>query len=364
MSLSHSRKNIRPVITAIALAISLVACAPTNGEAAAKGKSAKSDATAAGGDTVVARIGSAVITQADLDEEMHKSNMKAIQAYYDAQKQTLDMLVDQRVMDAEATAKSKTSDELKNEILAGVPQVTDADAEKFFNDNKARLGGQTLDALRDKIKAYLQNQNQQQAMTDYIADARKRQNVSIEMEPPRVTVDVGEKDPKKGPSDAPVQIVEFSDFQCPFCGRVEPTIKQIEAKYGDKIQFVFRDFPLTSLHPNAQGAAEAANCANEQGKYWPYHDKLFSSQQALQPDKLKQYAVDLGLDAKAFNECVDSGRYRPDIQKDVEEGQRLGVTGTPAFFVNGRFLSGAQPLQAFSEIIDEELARGGHSATN
>ncbi len=125
---------------------------------------------------------------------------------------------------------------------------------------------------------------------------------------------------------------------------------------------MFRDFPL-GFHDRAQAAAEAAQCANVQGKFWEYHDKLFENQRALQTESLKQYAVDLGLDADDFGECLDSGRFRDDVIQDQREGSTYGVRGTPAFFINGRFLSGNQPFDAFAKIIDEELERKG-TATN
>jgi len=168
--------------------------------------------------------------------------------------------------------------------------------------------------------------------------------------------------PSKGPADAPVQIVEFSEFQCPYCGRVEPTVQQILSTYGDKVRLVFADFPLP-MHNNAQGAAEAAQCAAAQGKFWEYHDVLFANQRALEVDKLKSYAADLGLDTDAFNTCVDQATYRSQVQSHQAIGRELGVTGTPAFFINGRFLNGAQPLDAFSSIIDDELAMAGVSTS-
>jgi protein-disulfide isomerase len=128
------------------------------------------------------------------------------------------------------------------------------------------------------------------------------------------------------------------------------------------VQIVFRDYPL-GFHDRAQPAAEAAQCANEQGKFWEYHDKLFENQRALQDSNLRQYAVDLGLNAESFGECLDSGRFSDDVAQDMREGTSVGVRGTPAFFVNGRFLSGAQPFDAFAKIIDEELEQRG-IATN
>ncbi len=165
-------------------------------------------------------------------------------------------------------------------------------------------------------------------------------------------------DPAIGPQDAPALIVEFSDFQCSFCARfATETLGQIVDTYGDQVRFVYRDFPLTSMHPYAQKAAEASQCAFEQGKYWQYSDLLFQNQQALDVDSLKGYAQQLGLDTDAFNECLDSGQYASEVQKDLSEGQSYGVTGTPTFFINGRLLRGAKPFSAFQAMIEEELAR-------
>ncbi len=164
-------------------------------------------------------------------------------------------------------------------------------------------------------------------------------------------------DPAIGPPDAPVLIVEFSDYQCPFCARSAlETLPQILETYEGKIRVVFRDFPLSSIHSNAQKAAEAAECADDQGQFWAYHDTLFQNQQALDIDSLKGYAQQLGLDTGAFNECLDSGQYASEIQNDLAQGQSYGVTGTPTFFINGRLLRGAKPFSDFEAMIEEELA--------
>jgi len=162
-------------------------------------------------------------------------------------------------------------------------------------------------------------------------------------------------DPQKGLDDAKVTIIEFSDFECPFCGRAQATIQQIEEAYGDDVRFIFRDFPL-SLHQNAQPAAEAAQCANDQNKYWEYHDVLFSNQQKLDANSLLDYAEDLGLDMDEFEKCVTDRTHRSEVIADTEDGKTVGVRGTPAFFINGRPLTGAQPFSSFKTIIDEELA--------
>ncbi len=167
----------------------------------------------------------------------------------------------------------------------------------------------------------------------------------------------------KGNQDAKVTIIEFSDFQCPFCGRhFQQTLPEITEKYieTEKVRYIFRDFPL-GFHENAQKAAEAAECARfvagNDETYWKIHDKLFENQDALDIESLKQYAKELGLNTEKFNDCLDSGQMENEVKNDLEEGQNYGVKGTPAFFINGRFVSGAQPFSVFEEIIEEELAK-------
>jgi protein-disulfide isomerase len=163
--------------------------------------------------------------------------------------------------------------------------------------------------------------------------------------------------PVLGASQAPVTIVEFSDFECPYCGALYPTLKEVEKNYGDKIKVVYRQFPLASIHPNAQKAAEASLCANEQQKFWELHDAMFTDQRNLSVNALKQKAAALNLNTDQFNSCLDSGKYVDVIRRDVADGTKLGVSGTPAMFVNGRYLSGAQPYQEISKIIDDEIRR-------
>jgi protein-disulfide isomerase len=171
-------------------------------------------------------------------------------------------------------------------------------------------------------------------------------------------VDVSvDDDPARGPEDAAVTIIEFSDFQCPYCGRFfQQTLPQLMARYGDRVRFVYRDFPLDQIHPNARNAAIAAECADDQGKFWEYHDVLFSNQQALGVADLKRYAEQLGLDTDAFSKCLDSQQYNDEVNADLRDGIQAGVSGTPTFFINGRRVVGAQPLQTFQTLIDQALA--------
>src|SRR5436309_2842471 len=169
----------------------------------------------------------------------------------------------------------------------------------------------------------------------------------------------GEGAPFLGPVAAPVTIVEFSDFQCPFCKQVVPTLTQVRSRYGEKVKLVYRDFPIDGLHPQARKAAEAARCAQDQGKFWDYHDALFANAPKLSLEQLKAYAQQVGLDLPSFERCLASGAHAAAVQKSVDEGIRLGVTGTPAFFINGEFVSGAQPVESFARVIERELAREG-----
>jgi protein-disulfide isomerase len=176
-------------------------------------------------------------------------------------------------------------------------------------------------------------------------------------------------DPSWGPADAPVTIIEFSDYQCPFCLRFwSETLPQIRQEYEGKVRFVYRDFPLSSIHPWAQKAAEAAECADDQEMFWEYHDLIFENQgpliEQLNAEGLdgvltsfQTYAADLGLDTAAFNECLDSGKYTSEVLKDLQEGQSYGVQGTPAFFINGQLVSGAQPFASFKAVIDAALGQ-------
>jgi len=161
----------------------------------------------------------------------------------------------------------------------------------------------------------------------------------------------------KGPGNAAVNIVEFADFECPYCGALFSTLKKIESDYKDKLNVVYYQFPLVSIHPHAQKAAEASLCANEQGKFWQIHDEMFNDQQNLSVDELKKKAAKLGMDSEKFNACLDADKYFADIRKDVVEGSKNGISGTPAMFINGRLLVGNQSYGDIQKIIEDELRR-------
>jgi protein-disulfide isomerase len=243
------------------------------------------------------------------------------------------------------------------EVTAKVGLVTEQEIETYYQANKARLQGDEA-TVREQIRAQLQNQKLAAQRQAFLKSLRSQANVVVHLKAPPVFRAQVATDGAlaKGPATAPMTIVEFSDFHCPFCKRVLPTLTQLESQYGDSVKLVFRDFPIDRLHPQARKAHEAARCANEQGKFWAYRDVLFTKAPA-RSDQLQAYAQEAGLDMRAFDQCVASGKYQATVQQDVEEGSRAGVTGTPAFFINGRLVSGAQPLESFTRVIEEELAR-------
>ncbi len=188
--------------------------------------------------------------------------------------------------------------------------------------------------------------------------AASPEGTAVPSEPTRYQVSVDD-DPALGSADAPVVIIEFSDYQCPYCRRFRLEVfDRLREAYGDKIYFVYRDFPLMQIHPEAVPAAIAANCAGEQGAYWDFHDKLFEQTQGLSKEAYLAYAEELGLDMAAFTACIEEERYKDEVLADFRDGQRLGVTGTPTFFINGLPLVGAQPFEVFQQMIESELAGG------
>ena len=309
---------------------------------------------------VIATVGSKSVTVAEVDDKAMQApassfgSMKLSQALYEARRSALDDIVANILIDQEAKARGIDRTALiEQEITAKVPTVSDTDVAAWYQANQARVQGATLDQVRQPIKSYLTQQRMQVVREDYLNTLRTKTPVHVSLEPPRQTIATANS-PSRGPASAPVEIVEFSDFQCPFCLRAHPTVDQVLKTYGDRVHFVYRHYPLPG-HPNARPAAEAAACADEQGKFWPYHDKLFASQSKLSDADLKQDAADLGMDASKFNACVDSHKYAAKVEADVKAGQDAGVDGTPAFFINGRLISGAQPYEAFKKTIDEEL---------
>jgi len=305
-------------------------------------------------DDVVATVGDKKITRAQLEDEIRAKLIELDNQRYDALREGLDGMIAQELLKREAAARGTTPEALTTEeIEKKAPEPSDADIQKVYDENKAQLGGQTLEQIKPRIVQYLKGQKQDERRTAFIAELKKKYPTSVALKPPVVDVAAAGR-PERGPKNASVTIIEFSDYQCPFCQKAEDVVDQVMKTYADKIRLVYRDYPLP-FHPNARPASEAAACANAQGKFWEYHAKLFHGD-GLEPEKLKTYADQVGLDRKKFDDCLEKKPFKAEIDKDVKDGEKAGVNGTPAFFINGRMLSGAQPFEKFKEVIDDELA--------
>ena len=265
----------------------------------------------AGESVPVATLDGAPITEKDL--KIREQLIRLEQQAYQLRLRALESVILEKLLEKEAAARKLSIERFRKELEAMPPENRQA----------------------------------------YLAKLRGRATVEILLEAPRAPVDAG-RSPRRGAAAAPVTIVEFSDFQCPFCKRAKPTLRQVQEKYGNRVSFVYKDLPLLSIHPEAQPAAEAARCAGEQGKFWEFHDALFAEAR-LTKDSYGPIANKLGLNAEALQKCRDSGRHRAAVQADLEQARKLGAQATPTFFINGIMLEGAQPLEAFTQIIDSEL---------
>jgi protein-disulfide isomerase len=308
---------------------------------------------------VLAEIDGEVITAEDVVKPLGNKISQFEEQIYKLKREKIESIIADRLLAKEAARRGISVTALMDKEVTGkVGLVTEQEVEEFYQKNRARMRGEEA-TLRQQIRSYLQNQKLNAKREEFLRALSVKSKIVVHLQPPpvfraEVSVDGA---PFRGGADAPVTIVKFEDFECPFCKQAQPTLQELESKYKEKLKVVHRDFPLDQIHRLARQAAAAARCANEQGKFWSYHDKLYSKGPKLSQDDLKAAAQDVGLARAAFDQCVASGKYKAAVQKDFEEGTRLGVTGTPAFFINGRFVSGAQPLESFAKIIDDELAR-------
>ena len=311
----------------------------------------------------VATIDGRTITVGELDDfikeelfnkETSKRNPAAL---YKARARFLEGMIVERVIEKAASAVKLSSDDYLRQQVEAQGEVPEQEIAAFYEENIDRIGEQSLDDVRDQIKDYLERQR----TGAIIADLREQADTEILLEPVRIEVEaIG---PSKGPDDAVVTIVEFSDFECPYCQRVVVTIDQVLAKYPTQVRFVHRNLPL-SLHARARAAAEAAACASNQGDFWDYHNLLFANPRALSDEDLERYASEVGLEMPAFRQCVQNRETQQIVDADVAAAGSYGIIGTPSFLINGTPMHGAQSLEAFSEVIDAEIARASTDPPN
>ncbi len=306
-------------------------------------------------DPVVAVVGDTKISQSELDDAAAGQLLDLRQKMHEVYAVTLENMIAERLLTEEASKRGLSLSELEQvEVSEKVPAITEAELNAWYAEHSHEVGGQPLDAIRFQLMGYLQEERQDQRRLAFLEELKGKTPVDNRLEPFRLEV-AGANRPRRGPANAPVEIIEFSDFECPYCTRGAATIDQVVEHYGDKVSVVFRHYPLP-FHQNAPLAAQAASCANEQGKFFAYHDLLFANGKALGPDDLVRYAQQLNLKEAPFKACLESRRHEKTVEEDLAAGTALGVSGTPAFFINGRPLLGAQPLDAFMKVIDQELA--------
>jgi protein-disulfide isomerase len=312
----------------------------------------------------VARIGSDTITEADLNATI-KSKLARIEAEHAEQvhglrTQALNDLVEKRLLEAKAKKEGITPEKLvEREVTAKLKEPSDSEIQTLYDQAKAS-GRQLppIEQVKPDIVKFLKDKQGSEARRTYIDGLKAESKVQLMLPPLQLPrVEVAAEGPSRGPANAPITIVEFSDYECPYCSRAEESVKKVLEAYKGKVRVVYRDFPLP-FHSKAQKASEAALCAGDQGKFWEMHEKLFANQQALDVPQLKDHAKTLGLDGGKFEKCLDSGEKAKVVEASKKAGEDAGVSGTPAFFINGRMLSGAQPFEKFKEVIDSELASG------
>jgi protein-disulfide isomerase len=307
----------------------------------------------------LAEVDGSSITRAEVDRAGGKSISNAREQLYKLEQQKLEEYIGATLITSEAKKQNiSVSTLLDREVDSKIAPVTESDIKSFYETNKERLNVE-YDKVHDQIRDYLREQKIENQKVAYVKALRSKAKITTYLKaPPVFRADLALTGaPIRGAENAPVTIVKFEDFQCPFCKTAQPTFKDLLKKYDGKVRVVHKDLPLEAIHPLARQAAEAARCAGEQGKFWEYHDKLYAVSPKLSSDELKSSAREIGLDTAAFDQCFASGKYRGVVQKDLNDGAQLGLTGTPAFFINGREITGAQPLEAFAAVIDEELGQ-------
>jgi protein-disulfide isomerase len=330
----------------MALALVLGPALPAGAEAPAKAE-------------VLAEVDGHAITAEEVEKALGAQLARLREQIYAIKRQHIEALINERLLAREAARRGVSVPALLDaEVTSKVGLVTEQEVERVYQATKARQKGDEA-SFRGQIRAGLQNYRLQARREAFLKSLRAQAQVVLHLAPPPVVrAEVSaEGAPFKGSAQAPVTIVKFEDFHCPFCKRVQATLAELLSRYADRVKVVHKDFPIDRLHPAAQAAHEAARCANDQGKFWAYHDALYAHAPKASPAQLKSYAQAVGLDGAAFEQCLSSGKHRAAVQKDKEEGSSAGVTGTPAFFINGRFLSGAQPLERFVQVVEDELAR-------
>jgi len=355
---------MRASIPLLCVALLALACgaqepesaAPSSPTAAPVSTGAASDDDASS--QVAARLGDEPITFAELDDwirnDLFARAWDTESDLFALRSESLERMVTERIVERAAAARNLGVDEFVAAEVDAMGEISEEEVAAFYEEQKDKVPGMTLEELKPRIREFLRRERG----TQYVRKLRDETSVTILLEQPRIAM--AADGPSRGPDDAAITIIEFSDFQCPFCGRALPVMNELLEKYPDDVRLVYRHLPLDRIHSRARPAAEASACADEQGKFWPFHDLLFANSKALGDDDLRRFAGEVGLDIAAWEQCRAEGRTKQKVQQDFEDAQRAGITSTPTFLVNGILMGGAKPVERFSELIDAELASRTH----
>ncbi|NIQ84826.1 MAG: thioredoxin domain-containing protein [Acidobacteria bacterium] len=339
----------------IPVSVTLTGCDATEVGATAPA----TESGAASPDDVIAVVGGSEITLGEIEGLAAGGLIRVRQSRYDLLRGTIERLGIQRMLELEAAERGISVQELQlMEVDQKVQPPTERELERTYEMNKHRSGGKSFPELRDSMLRTIIRERVVKEEDRFINQLKEKWGFSVTLAAPRVPIEVTDANPTRGDASAPITFVEFGDFQCPFCRRAHPTVERVLDEYGDKIRYVFMDYPLEN-HERATPAAEAAYCAGEQDKYWEYVEHLMVMAGDLNDNDLRQRAEQLGLDTSEFMSCFTSGRHTDRIAENMKIGTDSGVDRTPTFFINGRILTGAKSYETFKLIIDEELATLG-----
>jgi protein-disulfide isomerase len=338
--------------------LTLWACRGPGARAATPASPEASPSPVFAGDAV-AEVEGLPITRGELDQRVKNRLARLRQEEYEIRHQGLEELIWDQLLEKEAKSRGiSTGELLKDEVDRQVKGPAPAEVEALYAQNRARFSGRTKEQALADIEKALRDRDLGLRREAFQAQLRAKAKVRVHLEAPRQEMPTSASAPVLGPPGAPVTIVEFTDYQCPYCHKAQSTIDKVLNRYAGKVQLVHRDFPLDG-HSQAFPAARAARCAGEQGRFWDYHHNLMTLPGDLSETDLAARAASLKLNPQAFSTCLASDRYDSSIRESFEAGAKAGVTGTPAYFVNGRMLYGARPFEQFQELIDAELGQGG-----
>jgi protein-disulfide isomerase len=307
--------------------------------------------------TVVAEVGGEKVTLGELEQKESAKLLTAHYTYYQAQSKALDDLIDKKLLEQKAKSENITVEQLMDrDIKSQVKDPTEDQMKVYYEGLETE---QPYDTVREKILDKIRQLRTEKVKAVYVKELRLHSTVAIVLAPPQAKVEVAGSQ-TAGPASAKVTLVEFADYECPYCQKVAADVRKLKADYGDRLALTYKDFPLP-MHSRAEKAAEAARCASKQNKFWEFHDEIFRSKE-LDLDQLKAQARALKLDETQFDKCLESGEEAAVVEKDRKEGMRLGISGTPSFFINGHYLSGALDYAALRQVVEQQLAVPSQSA--